>query len=81
MKMRHSTISLNNPVAIRKVIRELIRSSRIRREVFLKIARTPELQKEMLAAIANNRVAQRQFVLKLARDPRLLGKLLRLVNK
>lgn len=81
MNMQLPIISLNSRAAVLQVIRRLSRNSRVRHKVFMKVAKQPELQKEILAVIAKHPVAGRRIVMNVAQDPQLFGKMLRLLTR
>jgi hypothetical protein len=74
------TISLKSPNAVRRIIGEIVRNTKVRRQVFEEIMQKPTLQCDILAVASRNSGLRERLIAELAKNPRLRRKLLKLAD-
>jgi len=79
--MHFPVVLLRRSSTVRLIFRHLASDTRMRGEVFTKIAASPKLQCQILRMMANHPQAQRNLLVELAKTTRLCRKIMKLAGR
>ena len=78
--MTYQVVSIKDPATIRRILQRVQENDALRREVFKEVARSPQLQRELLTCFAKRRTHHADFILKIAKNLKIRKEIFKLAS-